>query len=616
MDRELAPAAADREADPALAPRLPPRVPPHRPLPDELRGLLERSYAADLSEVRVVEDGTAERLGKLAAARGGVVHVARGAYDPVGDAGRHVLAHEVAHVVQQGAAPTVGAAIAAEPGEVDFEAEANRAARAALRGEPARLSRGRAAVGFQGLDSWEHRVLGDLASGDAAYDFGDVRLTHGELQMLSGDYFGTETLSELLAKPSRAIGTEVGTRDEVIAAIQDARPWDHRFAKDGLWEHVTISDAVHAAMKRRFFARAADNIEHFQHPREHGDDARAAGHSYRAQHEAAIWKAYCDGLQGRGVERAMIAEAMSQHYLTDSFAAGHLRTPRADIKEFWDVAIPWFKTNFVNLLVERIARQLQPDGGVPIVTAAALAFLFGGLPGFVAGCWTGATALQARLRDTIHDKLLDTFGADGVPGFGEVVALVLHDRDNVDGVLVENDAGWRWTTYGDGTLAEHPEQGKPILCALELSLADIDHAHALGRFTHRHHEQSREEVLGIVHGSTPAPGRCLDSYGAEQIVPRPVAGANGSQTWRATGFDDLLGRPVRTDHPDRTFLFALVRECKPGGSIYDSLAAAGDSLEGRASGLFHPRAAFQAAVLAQVRTNPIQFLRDIVFYNP
>lgn len=38
----------------------------------------------------------------------------------------------------------------------------------------------------------------------------------------------------------------------------------------------------------------------------------------------------------------MAREAAAQHYLTDAFAAGHLRTPVAAMRELWQVRYPTF----------------------------------------------------------------------------------------------------------------------------------------------------------------------------------------------------------------------------------------------------------------------------------
>ena len=41
----------------------------------------------------------------------------------------------------------------------------------------------------------------------------------------------------------------------------------------------------------------------------------------------------------------MAREAAAQHYLTDAFSAGHLRTPIANIRDYWSKKYPMFWFN-------------------------------------------------------------------------------------------------------------------------------------------------------------------------------------------------------------------------------------------------------------------------------
>ncbi|GLZ78535.1 hypothetical protein Afil01_33420 [Actinorhabdospora filicis] len=73
---------------------------PARPLPRSVRVELEEAFGADLADVRVRESALPAD-GPRAMTRGETVHFAPGAYDPSSPAGREVLAHEIAHVLQQ-----------------------------------------------------------------------------------------------------------------------------------------------------------------------------------------------------------------------------------------------------------------------------------------------------------------------------------------------------------------------------------------------------------------------------------------------------------------------------------------------------------------------------------
>ena len=92
--------------DPAVIERA--RAGPSSPLPDELRRRLERALGADLGEVRLHVDGAAAAAAAAVAARaftlGQDVFFAAGAYDPSSEQGFHLIAHEIAHTLQAGAA--------------------------------------------------------------------------------------------------------------------------------------------------------------------------------------------------------------------------------------------------------------------------------------------------------------------------------------------------------------------------------------------------------------------------------------------------------------------------------------------------------------------------------
>jgi hypothetical protein len=111
-----------------------------QPLPQELAARFSASLGADLSGVRIhtgAESASAARaVGAKAYAVGQDVHFAAGQYDPASAAGQHLLAHEVAHTVQQsgGSELRQNKLEVSSPGDA-HEAEADRAADAMVAGE-------------------------------------------------------------------------------------------------------------------------------------------------------------------------------------------------------------------------------------------------------------------------------------------------------------------------------------------------------------------------------------------------------------------------------------------------------------------------------------------------
>ena len=80
---------------------------------DSERGFFEPRFGHDFGRVRVHHDAEAseqaENLNARAFTFGNHIAFARGEYAPGTDAGRRLMAHELAHVVQQGTAPSVQA---------------------------------------------------------------------------------------------------------------------------------------------------------------------------------------------------------------------------------------------------------------------------------------------------------------------------------------------------------------------------------------------------------------------------------------------------------------------------------------------------------------------------
>lgn len=111
-----------------------------RPLSAAIRGPLERSFGAPLGDVRIHTDpeaaATAGRMGAQAYAVGRHVVFGPGRFAPHAPLGRALLAHELAHVLQQ-RAPGPGAA---RSGTGVAEADADRSGALASAGLPAAVS--------------------------------------------------------------------------------------------------------------------------------------------------------------------------------------------------------------------------------------------------------------------------------------------------------------------------------------------------------------------------------------------------------------------------------------------------------------------------------------------
>jgi hypothetical protein len=115
------------------------------PLPDVVRERFEASVGADLSGVRVhtgdASADAAHAVGARAYTIGNDIHFAAGEYQPMDPFGLHLLAHEVAHTVQQsgGAPHRQNKLEVSTPGDA-AEIEADRAADAMVAGAAATIT--------------------------------------------------------------------------------------------------------------------------------------------------------------------------------------------------------------------------------------------------------------------------------------------------------------------------------------------------------------------------------------------------------------------------------------------------------------------------------------------
>ena len=111
-----------------------------RPLDPRVRAFAEPRFGHDFARVRIHTDrsaaASARALGARAYTVGRDVVFAEGEYRPQTTAGRWLLAHELAHVVQQGPRPAMAATSAVGAAPSAAEREARVAADAAVRGGP------------------------------------------------------------------------------------------------------------------------------------------------------------------------------------------------------------------------------------------------------------------------------------------------------------------------------------------------------------------------------------------------------------------------------------------------------------------------------------------------
>src|SRR5258708_14062533 len=190
--------------------------------------------------------------------------------------------------------------------------------------------RSRAPLLVARFGSEEHRSLGAEASGDGGLGIvvDDGRsVAYGEMVAVAGDLF------ESMGQVRELLGSDAGKRQ-----VRYARFW-----KLGIGSESGIDESTKKMVKDRYYELAARNLSHFS-------AGGTASEHYSQGHEEALWLAF----QGAALcnlaydSDAMATEAFSNHYLSDMFSGGHVRTPRGEMKEWYTETYPDSVERFVS----------------------------------------------------------------------------------------------------------------------------------------------------------------------------------------------------------------------------------------------------------------------------
>ena len=454
------------------------------------------------------------------------------------------------------------------------------------------------------MRSYEHRAVGDAATGAAMVNAGGASpdeafwLSFGDVVALSGDYFAGAALFEVARVPGQG-GTRLGTRDEVVcalkvASVDEATP-DPRFDRDGRFGHFAFSPRadrsdVERAVRDRYLSLAAVNDDHFVAPGPSdvrtGSGFGSAPAAYRHLHHVALDEAWALGRDRGDLSRAMAREAAAQHYLTDAFAAGHLRTPVAAIRRYWKHRYP----DFWNQLQRRVAAD----------TASTLRKLSAALRLLPPEYLRRRTLAELASRTSGYPEL----------SLGDLVARCLHDWDNSHGL--ELDAGG--VIYGDGQVEEGVTTDL-VLAAVRAGNDDVEAAFALGAAGPS--TVRGEALYDAVRQATRARD---DAFIAETMIPRPSAD-NPSQNWQAPDVEALWDSPV-VGSSGETVGEALSAMLHPDGQFIRQLDSLGEGLAGTSGVLGLPVVgpwlsqkcchAFHDGFVTPLAQNPAPVLLDLV----
>lgn len=432
------------------------------------------------------------------------------------------------------------------------------------------------------MKAYEHRTIGDDATSGALVNLGGesdherFMLSFGDVVALSGDFFrplggpvssvgyargahhdadASGRLFDLAVVPGH-LGTRADSRDEIVCALKvatlDEAVQDPRFEPGGRFADFHFSAGadrteVERRVRDRYLALAANNDDHFVAPgwsnAATGSGCPSAVVAYRRLHRMALDEARLLGFRGGDISRAMAREAAALHYLTDAFAAGHLRTPVATIRRYWKLRYPDFW--------DALQRKVAAD------TADALREL--------------SFVLKLLPRRFLHrrtlSELMTRTSQYPVLSLGDLVARVFHDWDNTHGLVVEGGD----VILGDGQVDEGATRDL-VRAGVRAGIDDMEAAFTLGA------GGSRLTGNALYASVREATGSRDDRFVAETKVPR-LSPSNPGQNWQAPDVESLWSSPMVGD-AGTTVGEALVAMLEPTEQFIRQVDSLGRGLTG------------------------------------
>jgi len=390
-------------------------------MPSTTRSFMESRFETDFSGVRIHTGDYAAQLSSELSAQaftvGNDIYFNSGKFSPETTDGQHLLAHELTHTIQQ-----QGATI-------------------------------------RKFGSDEHRRIGDSAVSDRALITSYGTVTFGEMIAMAGDYF--ESIEEI-ASLAESWGTF--GREQIDYVLWKVNPTRTR---------PTVSQAAIDAVEDRYNRLAARNETHFSTGSSAGNSNRER---YTDIHTQAMIDAFSEGLNPLVVRRWtwQAREGFAQHFLTDAFSAGHVRTQRGNIQRHWNGMYPGFVDNMIRMISCYMASHINERDNIGYVMTVDM--------------------LTEQIIPVVRSMGGSTLTSFSI---GDLISKVLHDADNagLDVVSSRGPAGsttgspFHWRTVGDnflfpaaGATATTPQQQTQQMLteAITLSFQEGRQAYSAG----------------------------------------------------------------------------------------------------------------------------------------
>lgn len=314
------------------------------------------------------------------------------------------------------------------------------------------------------------------------------------------DYLSSiEELTALAGRPGRGANTADEVRYVLQVKVRGTVGAFTQGAKD--------------SADRRYCRLAIANVEHFDNPSSPSSRSRPAissGTRYHQLHEQALLAAFEDGQARKSTSRALLEEGFAAHFLEDSFASGHLLTPRLQAKQYWDAKYPQFWDNVIAWLERSFAQVYAVLEHLPMTVVHG-------------------AVIQKRSFRKAAAKM-------GSLTFGDLVGLAVHDYYDYTGVAA-SAGGEAVRIYGDAGL-ERGDTKRLVVNAVAVSLGEVKRVHAAGvgaapSFL-RQPTCGYDAARKVVNDLRGARGL----FAAERLIPTPAPIAHRLK-WRVATYQDL-----------------------------------------------------------------------------
>ncbi|MEY9697559.1 hypothetical protein ABIE71_000302 [Bradyrhizobium diazoefficiens] len=616
-------------------------------LPATARAFFEPRFGADFSQVRIHTDaraaGTAKSLNARAFTVGWDIVFTAGQYSPASPEGQHLLAHELTHVVQQQGAdrgPSPMAVSRLAPAHqrlqrwegLEHKKIGNRAQNefpyrgtiktdmTALRykphkdeGAPHENTKADLLVGAKVLvlgnergwlqivvesgmarDKQGKTVSADTLVGYVSHELitkssavfdaevpveGGLVLSYGDLVAFGGDHF--KDFAELSSEASSAAGR---ARLKKLRDLTDSEATQ----SPAYEEAATISKEY----AERYKDLALQNVSHFS-------GGGSALTTWQTIHREAVLAALEAGKKGEsgGLAKAYAMNAFGDHFLTDSFAAGHVRTPRQQ-------AIDYYK-KLAKDVFQHIIDDVSARLGNRIYELLRQDYRRVRWFGDEGDRRDAIGRVTTRITKGIADaggpaKVQEKFGLF----VGGAFSKIMHDRDNDQGLnVVSKKHPDGWTAFGDGKLETkgNTKNLAYVTEAVQASKQDLLSAFRIGADVLNKHGKtpSRAAIDAAMAELTKKVG---PPYVALDFAPSPAPGVKPLPAWEWGKLDQpmkaefvkVIGRYVST--PAQTELLAYF-------PVQEEIEIRGPNVDAR------PRDAAKD-ILNEFLADPVRFLEQ------